>query len=201
MAAVLQLRVYCGCGPPSAGWLGAPAALGAGFDLATRWLQLHRHYEALVTPEQAVRYSQKRRQTSSGRIEVACMLTGGQDAARVSWWRTSCWGLLVTSLAALTLASDEGEVLCRIEILHPQTGDSFVTGSGVTLELGLVDCPDVRSGLEGRVLWNGHDAASLPDFSREDAGFLSLEMAPVHTGDSCDAFCSGHDCTQCSSRC
>lgn len=30
---------------------------------------------------------------------------------------------------------------CRIEIVSPQIGDTFEAGSGVLLELGLIDCP------------------------------------------------------------
>jgi len=34
----------------------------------------------------------------------------------------------------------EGEE-CRIEIVSPETGDTFPAGAGLVLELGLVDCP------------------------------------------------------------
>jgi len=56
----------------------------------------------------------------------------------------ACRALKVAVLIAAVWAgarADEEALDCRIEIVSPQTGDTVVAGTSVTVELALIDCP------------------------------------------------------------
>ena len=50
-----------------------------------------------------------------------------------------CLVILLMPLAGTQ--EQDSPLNCRIEIVHPQNGDSVPAGTGIALELGLVDCP------------------------------------------------------------